>query len=67
MRTEWRMGRRWIWLALILLVFSLVINATSNYSLAADETSSGTASTGEQKNGVDFLVVHPLLRDGSGW
>ena len=50
MRTEWRVGRRWIWLALILLVFSvLVINATSNYSLAADETSSGTASTGEQK------------------
>ena len=50
MRTEWRVGRKWVWLALILLFFSvLVINATSNYSLAADEVTSGTTTGGEQK------------------
>ena len=68
MRTEWRVGQRWVWLALILLVFSvLVINATSNYSLAADEaTSADDDRRRAEADGVDFLVVHPLLRAHRG-
>ncbi len=53
MRTEWRVGQRWVWLALILLVFSvLVINATSQPSWADDTTtatSAGTTAGGTQK------------------
>ena len=48
MRTEWRVGPRWVWLALILLVFSvLVINATA-HSTWAQEATSGTAAAGQQ-------------------
>ncbi len=50
MRTEWRVGQRWVWLALILLVFSvLVINATS-HTLWAQDTSGATATEGGEQS-----------------
>ena len=47
MRTERRMGQGWVWLALILLVFSvLVINATATYSRAEEAAAAAAAGPG---------------------
>ena len=45
MRTERRMGQGWIWLALILLVFSVpAINATARSRLADDAAAAAAAA-----------------------
>ena len=62
MRTEWRVGPRWVWLALILLVFSvLVINATSQSSWADDTTTAdicrATAGRRRRRRSAELLLV----------
>ena len=63
MRTERRMGQGWVWLALILLVFSvLAINATATYS-RAQETAPAAASGGTGAAGATGAAQQPQQRD----